>query len=162
MIFSDLSQLLSFHRLEGISANFAVVIAFKSTFWDDLTKHEILNILFQLELGLQDFQHRFGLNGFDSLVSQVLAQFHEIFQGFVIQFGPRPFYNDLFKMEFEIVFPKIEDVCDKIEEQNWNSKWYEKVDIHNFFLVSSEVRQATELIDDAYDPGKGYKHKGCD
>ena len=58
LIFSDLSQLLGFHGLEGGGAAFEFLICMESSFGDNLTKNQILNVRFQLESGLQDFQHR--------------------------------------------------------------------------------------------------------
>ena len=58
LIFSDFSQLLSFHGLQKGGATLLAGIALESSFGDDLPKHQILNILLQLESGLQNFQHR--------------------------------------------------------------------------------------------------------
>ena len=51
--------------------------------------------------------------------------------------------------ESKIVFPKVEEICKKIKEQNRNSKWYEEIHIKDLILQSFEVRQAAQLIDDA-------------
>ena len=58
LIFSDFSQFLGFHGLQSGGAALQALIALESSFGDDLTKHQILNILLQLESGLQHFQHR--------------------------------------------------------------------------------------------------------
>ena len=55
LIFSDLSQLLSFHGLEGGGAASEFLIGMEASFGDNLTKHQILYVLFQLKSGLQDF-----------------------------------------------------------------------------------------------------------